>query len=533
MIPTALTIVGARLPPGQRPLGIALFGMTAVLGPVLGPVLGGWLTQNLSWHHAFFMNLPIGIGLLCLVTIGLPGRKARFEEFLTTDVPGIAGLVLGLGGLTVVLEEGQRERWFESRLICELSVVSVLGIGLLILGQFVSKKPVIQLKILLNRAFGGVFVMSLMVGAALYGILYIIPQFLTAVSGYNAQQSGEIAAISGLPTLMLLAVFPILVRVIDIRIAVAFGFVLYGVSCFMDIHLSPEAAGPQFVDSQILRGVAQFFAMLFLNQAATSAVSRDLMEDASGLFNAARNLGGSFGLAMVATLQDQRQTFHEARIAESLPANSIAVQTATHTLGLARSERGHGEPSDGDDLFGSLLGVRRRHVRPDPPGPVAEAVAQGRARRRGRMTLVPRSLLRRAMPTLAVAAMAAELSACMVGPDYKGPPTMAPIALETGSFHRADAAPVAADPPPARWWLALNDAELTRLIEQAFCDSPNLKAAAAKVRNARAMLREQGAKLLPSGGASAAALSIKPPSSIGSILGSGSSAARAGPYRSL
>jgi NodT family efflux transporter outer membrane factor (OMF) lipoprotein len=112
----------------------------------------------------------------------------------------------------------------------------------------------------------------------------------------------------------------------------------------------------------------------------------------------------------------------------------------------------------------------------------------------------------------------------MVGPDYKGPPTVAPIARETGRFHRADAAPVAADPPPAQWWLALNDAELTRLIDQAFADSPNLKAAAAKVRNARAMLREQGAKLGPSGGASAAALSIKPPSSLGSILGSGSSA---------
>jgi DHA2 family multidrug resistance protein len=336
MIPTALTIVGTRLPHGQRPLGIALFGMTAVLGPVLGPVLGGWLTENISWHYAFFMNLPIGIGLLALVTIGLPGRKAAFDEFLSTDVLGIAGLVLGLGGLTVVLEEGQRERWFESSMIRELSVVSAFGVGLLILGQFVSKKPVIQLKILLNGAFGGVFVMSLMSGAAFYGVLYIIPQFLTVVSGYNAQQSGEIAAISGVPTLILLAVFPLLIRFVDIRIAVASGFILYGVSCFMDIHLSPESAGPEFILSQIVRGVAQFFAMLFLNQAATSAVAQDLMEDASGLYNAARNLGGSFGLAVVATLQDQRQTFHEARIAESLPANSLVVQTATHTLGVAQ-----------------------------------------------------------------------------------------------------------------------------------------------------------------------------------------------------
>jgi NodT family efflux transporter outer membrane factor (OMF) lipoprotein len=141
---------------------------------------------------------------------------------------------------------------------------------------------------------------------------------------------------------------------------------------------------------------------------------------------------------------------------------------------------------------------------------------------------MPRSLFNRAIPTLAVAAMAVELSACMVGPDYKGPPTMAPIALETGRFHRANAAPVAADPPLAQWWLALNDAELTRLINEAFAGSPNLKAAAAKLRNARAMLREQGAKLLPTGGASAAAFSVKPPSAIGSMLGSGSSAALPG-----
>ncbi len=136
---------------------------------------------------------------------------------------------------------------------------------------------------------------------------------------------------------------------------------------------------------------------------------------------------------------------------------------------------------------------------------------------------MPRSLFIFVAPAVSLV-MAGCLSGCMVGPDYKGPPNVAPIALETGRFHRADAAPVAADPPPARWWLALNDAELTRLIDQAFADSPNLKAAAAKVRNARAKLREQSAQLLPSGGANAAAFSVKPPSSIGSILGAGSPA---------
>ncbi len=135
-----------------------------------------------------------------------------------------------------------------------------------------------------------------------------------------------------------------------------------------------------------------------------------------------------------------------------------------------------------------------------------------------------RSVCKLLPPTITLAAVAAGLTGCMVGPDYKGPPSIAPIALGAGRFHRADVAPVVADPAPAQWWLALNDPELTHLIEQAFDDSPNLKAASAKVRNARAMLREQSAKLLPSGGASAAALSIKPPSSIDTILGSGASA---------
>ncbi len=336
MIPTALTIVATRLPPGQRPVGIALFGTTAVLGPALGPVIGGWLTENLSWHYAFFLNLPISITLIALLIIGLPHTKSDFRKFRDTDIPGVIGLILGLGGLTVVLEEGQRQRWFESNLIRELSLVSAVGIGLLVLGQFVSKRPVIQLKILLGRSFGSVFLMSLVVGAALYGILYIIPQFLTAVAGYNAEQSGDIAAISGVPSLILLAFFPFLVKLIDIRLVVAFGLALYGWSCMMNAHLVPTDAGSQFIAPQIVRGAAQFFTLFFLNQAATASVAQNLVEDASGLFNAARNLGGSFGLAAIATLQDQRLTFHTARLEESISANSVIGQTGAKTQGLSQ-----------------------------------------------------------------------------------------------------------------------------------------------------------------------------------------------------
>ena len=336
MIPTALTIVATRLPPREQPTGIALFGMTAVLGPVLGPVIGGWLTENVSWHYAFFLNLPIGIGLGALLLLSLPTRPARLAMFLEADVLGILGLALGLGCLTVVLEEGQRELWFESKMIVGLSAVSAIGFVMLIAGQLFSKRPVIQLKILFQRAFGGVFLMSLMVGAALYGILYIIPQFLAAIPGYNAEQAGDVTMISGIPTILMLAVFPLLVRLIDVRAAIAFGLALYSLTCFMDTGLTVDSTGGDFFWSQVVRGFAQFFSMLFLNQAATASVAHELAEDASGLFNAARNLGGSFGLAAIATLQDQRMTFHVERLSEGITGNSVIGQAAVQAQGIAQ-----------------------------------------------------------------------------------------------------------------------------------------------------------------------------------------------------
>ena len=133
----------------------------------------------------------------------------------------------------------------------------------------------------------------------------------------------------------MLALFPLLVRRIDVRVAVAFGMFLYALSCLLDAHATGDTAGGQFFWTQVMRGFAQFFSMLFLNQAATVAVGREFAEDASGLFNAARNLGGSFGLA-IATLQDRRMNLHAARLSEAVSSNSIGGQQFVQQHGLAQ-----------------------------------------------------------------------------------------------------------------------------------------------------------------------------------------------------
>ncbi len=231
--------------------------------------------------------------------------------------------------------EGQREQWFASNLIVSLSVAATFGFVLLAIGQFTAKAPVIDMSILRTRAFGSVFLMSFAVGGGLYGILYLIPQFLSQVPRYNAEQAGHIVLLSGVPTLMMLPFFPLLIRVIDVRIAVALGLVFYGWSCFLDSGLTTEDAGGQFVVSQLLRGVGQGFALLFLNQAATSSVPPEKANDASGLFNGARNLGGSFGLALITTLQERRSDLHTDRLLESVNANSVLAQDRLNAMGGA------------------------------------------------------------------------------------------------------------------------------------------------------------------------------------------------------
>ncbi|MFS0773993.1 MDR family MFS transporter [Sphingomonas sp. 1P08PE] len=342
MIPTAQTIIAQRLPPQQQPIGIAAFGVTAILGPVLGPLIGGWLTENISWHYAFFINVPISAVLITLLLVGLPHEKAKLHLFGEADWFGIAGLVLGLGGLTVFLEDGQREQWFDSELIRLMFLTSTIGFGLLFWGQATARRPIIKLKLLLARQFGSVALMGVVLGIVLYGTSYAIPQFLAALADYNSLQAGKVVLLSGIPSLFMMAIVPVLLKTLDIRIAVAAGLLIMGVSALLDANLTAASTGSDFTVSQLLRGVGQILGMLFLSQAVVRSVPREDAGDASGLFNAFRNLGGSFALAGISILQDKRMWLHSRRLEESLNANSPAVQDYVGAIGRTVADRAAG-----------------------------------------------------------------------------------------------------------------------------------------------------------------------------------------------
>jgi DHA2 family multidrug resistance protein len=337
MIPTAMTIIVTRLPRSQQPMGTALFGATATVGPVLGPLLGGWLTENYTWHYAFFLNVPVCGALIALLLIGLPYKAVDTTHIREADWLGIFGLAFGLGGLTVMLEEGQRLVWFDSGLIQTMALLSFTGFAMLAAGQRIAARPVIKLSLLADRQFGSIALMIVVLGMVIYGTSYVIPQFLAAIADYNALQSGMVVIIAAFPTLAMMRVMPYLLRTLDIRLAVISGLLILATASFIDCDLTIASSGSDFIHSQLLRGVGQSLSMFFMNQAVVSSISAEDAGDASGLINAMRNLGGSIALASLSVLQDQRAWFHSRRLEETLNANSPAVQdyvaSTAHLLG--------------------------------------------------------------------------------------------------------------------------------------------------------------------------------------------------------
>ncbi|SAL02392.1 EmrB/QacA family drug resistance transporter [Caballeronia fortuita] len=326
MIPTAQTIIRTRLPREQMPVGMTIFGLIVLLGPLLGPVLGGWLAENISWSWCFFVNVPVGFALVALLVTGLPAEKSHWESFFKADWIGIAGLAIGLSSLTVVLEEGQRNQWFESHEIVLLSCVTAFGFLLIAISQLVAKKPIVRLSLLRNPRYASVILIVFAVGAGLYCVSFLLPQFLSIVAGYNALQSGAIMLVSGVPAFLIMPVLPRLLGKVDFRVLVITGLLFFAASCLLDISLTAQSVGHDFFWSQILRGCGQMLAMMPLNQASMAAVSREESGDAAGLYNMARNLGGSVGLAILGTVIDRRNDFHTASIRESLTANSVIGQ---------------------------------------------------------------------------------------------------------------------------------------------------------------------------------------------------------------
>ena len=332
LIPTAITILRTRLPKHQQPIGITIFGLTATFAPAIGPTIGGWLTENLSWHYIFYLNLIPGAIAAALQLTALPKQATRWEELAKGDWFGVVAMAIGLSSLTFVLEEGQRKEWFESDIIRVAGAAAIAGIVMFIVRELTARHPFINLRVLRNRTIGASTTLMVVVGAVSLGSTYIIPLYCAQIQGYDAQQIGWVVMWSGIPQLFVFPLMPVLMRRVDPRLLVFTGTLLFAASCFINVNLTHDVGMDQLILPQLLRAAGQPLFSIPLSQLSTAGLPPRDTADASALSNMMRNLGGSIGIASLSTIIERREHMHFSVLAEAMTQNATRTQERLHAM---------------------------------------------------------------------------------------------------------------------------------------------------------------------------------------------------------
>jgi DHA2 family multidrug resistance protein len=318
LIPMAFTMVVTKLPKAQQPVGLAMFALAVTFAPAIGPTIGGYLTENYGWQTIFFINTVPSLVMIAALALTLEREPMQLGLLRHGDWAGIVTMAVGLSALQTLLEEGNKDDWFASPLIVRLAVVAAVFLIAFIWIELTVKQPLVDLRLLGNRNFGIGTLANVLVGFALFGSVYVLPQYLGQVQGYNAQQIGEVLAWTGLPQLLLIPLLPTLMKAVDLRYIAFTGIALFAASAFMNISMSLDYSGDQFFWPNIVRAVGQAMVITPLTAIATLDIAPKDAANASGLYNMLRNLGGAVGTAVLETIITKREQFHSNIVGQSV-----------------------------------------------------------------------------------------------------------------------------------------------------------------------------------------------------------------------
>jgi DHA2 family multidrug resistance protein len=332
LIPMAFTLIITLLPKAKQSVGLALFAVSATFAPAIGPTIGGYLTENWGWQYIFYVNLVPGGLMLGMLWFSLESKPMKLSLLREGDWPGIATMAIGLSALQTVLEEGNKDDWFGSPFIVRLSVIAVVALALFFWVELTSKKPLLNLRLLARRNFGLGVLANFLMGLALYGSVFILPQYLARIQGYNSEQIGMVLAWTGLPQLVLIPLVPRLMKRFDARLVIGVGFTLFAASNFMNIYMTTDYGSDQLFWPNVVRAIGQALAFAPLSAVATSGIEAENAGSASGLFNMMRNLGGAVGIAVLQTVLTKREQYHSNVLTQSVSLFEQATRTRIDQL---------------------------------------------------------------------------------------------------------------------------------------------------------------------------------------------------------
>ena len=324
--PLAQAILLETFPERKHGQAMAAFGVGILLAPILGPTLGGWITDNYSWRWIFYLNLPVGA-----LSLFLMNRFVFDPPYITrakgrVDLWGIGFLALGLGTLQVTLDTGERKDWFSSNYIRFFAALCVIGLVALTIRELKTSKPVVDLRALASRSFSaGVFLIS-MLGFLLYASLVLLPIYLQTLLGYPAYNAGLALSPRGIGSLATTPLAGYLTSKTNPQKLLVFGLVLGSITMFDLSGLNLNAGYWDILWPQVFQGVALSFLFIPLMALSMAGIPKEKMGNATSIFNLMRNIGGSFGIAIMTTFLSRRTQFHHSRLVENITAADLKTR---------------------------------------------------------------------------------------------------------------------------------------------------------------------------------------------------------------
>src|SRR5215467_2513166 len=316
MIPTVFATAYIIFPRSRMGLVTPMIGLVATLAPTIGPTVGGYLTNALSWHWLFFINIVPGLAVTAAAVLLIDFDQPDWSLFRNFDWIGLLSIAGFLGALEYVLEEGPRNDWFGDDTVLLMAWVSGLSAIVFFTRVITAKQPIVDVRGFLNRNFGVGSLFSFVLGIGLYGLTYLYPVYLGSVRGYNALMIGETMFVSGVFMLLTAPIAGRLMDKVDPRYMLIAGFLSFAAGTYWMTHLTRDWDFWELFWPQAFRGVGLMMAMIPINNIALGTLPPERVKNASGLFNLTRNLGGAVGLAALTTLLNDRTDLHLTRLHE-------------------------------------------------------------------------------------------------------------------------------------------------------------------------------------------------------------------------
>ncbi len=339
LIATSQAILWESFPREEVGTGMAFFGIGVMVGPTLGPTLGGWLTDNYSWPWIFFINVPVGALAVAMIAAYVHDHPSQ-QRSKSVDGIGIALLALAVGGVQLMLERGERLDWFDSGLVVGLAVGSVAAAVLLVVHELRVKEPAVNLRLLKQPQFTAGSLMGVVLGAGLFGSVFILPIFLQGMLHMTAWQTGLIILPGAIATAFSMAIVGRLSATVDNRLLILIGSIFFSVGMWQLASITSQTGTGDLFWPLIWRGFGLGLIFVPLTNLTLLQIEPPDLGQATGLNNFFRQLGGSFSIAAMASLLTRFTDQEHGILASQVSAYSPVAQSRLAMITQGMMSRG-------------------------------------------------------------------------------------------------------------------------------------------------------------------------------------------------